>query len=488
MKLRGYNFIEITAVLLILFQLISLWCGSVSFVVLHCSVFANLLQVIAIFIYCLSRHNLKKRFAFFVFTIAYSILLFGKYFTKLGNNSVFGTIYVHGRTCGLSLENEAKALSYLFLSLFVCFLSYKSSFHIGFNPAVSVEENNGERLNIKMVRFYSLLFMYLGAIPAFLQVISKVAFVFMYGYFATYLVKDAFFQNPMLDMFDKFYFIGFLSYLASFPCKNKLKLPVFLFLIYSILTLLTGTRGGLVVNMFFLIWYYMKRDEITGEKVVFTKKRLVFLGVFSIFFTLFMLEWANIRMGAGVWHANLFVKLVSFVNGQGISGKLVALGLEQENIMLNYISRVRMIIYPVYNFLINNSLSRLFTGGILGQSLNTVIANPNYASVISYVANPAAYLNGFGLGTCYVAELATAFGVIGVIVFNYLLGRIFNKIDNISVTGWEKNFLLFNAFTVFIYIPRYAAFGIIPQSFFPLLYTAMMFLLCGLPKKQKGKH
>ena len=139
---------------------------------------------------------------------------------------------------------------------------------------------------------------------------------------------------------------------------------------------------------------------------------------------------------------------------------------------------------PVRNFIINNSIVRLFTGGVLGQNISSLSRAGSFDSVLTFITNESAYFNGSGLGTSYVAELAVSYGAIGIIIFGLILGKLFYKIDHIKLSNWPNNVLWMNAFIVLTYIPRHAALQIIPESVSAILFVLLVSMLSMIKQRR----
>lgn len=429
----------------------------------------NIIQSAIVIIFCANK--LKERFTLFSFNVAFFILLQGAYAMNIGNTRFYGT-HVFAYVSHISYDNEAKGLMYILIAQSITFMSY---FLFETNQEID-EKDTLLSNNNSSLRSWSRVFMLIGAIAAFVKVGLKITFVAVYGYLGTYLTNGtAFYENAVLDLFDKFYYLGLFGYLSTFPKIEKTKKHIYIFVLYSFLTLLTGIRGELVVNILFIVWYLSKRDEIIkDENTILNKRRILILSVIAVISFSLLYEFNYTRFGQHSSEKGILNKVLGFVEVQGGSGRLVGLSLEYRDDMLQYISPVMMIIYPVRNFLINNSLVRIFTGGVLGQSLEALRRTPSFGTVLTYVTNPGSYLNGSGMGTCYVAELATSYGIITILIFSAILGFLLTKIDKVRLSDWEKNVLCMNAFTVLTYIPRHSLLQILPDSAAAIIFVLII--------------
>lgn len=476
-----YLFLIILTGFLIFFTNIKITVTFLDFLVISVTFYA-----VIVLLNCIIGNSLKDKFTLFSFCTAFFILLLGRYISNLGDEKSYGS-FTFTKVSKISYLNEAKGLWYILLALYTIFVSYLY-FSKKKKPANPTPVNS--QLNIIFVKKWSKFIMYFGGISAFIKLLSKISFVKSNGYLATYLTSSAFYNNPFIDLFDSFYLLGFYGFLACFPSKKEIKWPCLLYLIYTVLSLLTGVRGTLVVGILFFIWYLMKREKVRPkEKIIITKSRIIILGILAIGLFLFLYNFGYARIGKTTDANSVFVKLLSFLSSQGGSGKLVALSLEEKANINNYISDLIILFSPIKNFLINNSLVRLFTSRSLGHSEANLYLTGDLDSVLTFITNKESYLSGAGLGTCYIAELACSGGILGVIVFNILLGFLLNKSDNIqTVDSWAKTVFLLKAFSIIVYLPRHATLQIIPECALLLVYVIAIKILCGSKRKKHVKQ
>lgn len=423
--------------------------------------------------YCIWRGTIKEKFAFFSFNFAYIVLLLGTFICSAWRDNFWGKHIFAAIISYISMENEALGLFYIQLAQSTTFITYLLL--IKQQPLCQVPIANVTRfINIRLI---SKIIMIIGGIAAFTKVCTRVLFVMQNGYVATYLATgDALFQNPLIDLFDRFYYVGLFGYLATYPKVKCIVAPLILFGIYSFLSLLTGVRGELVVNVFFITWYCMKRDIFLYKaKTIFTKKRMVALSFIVTFLIIpFFFDYGYSRTGWKVKNIGHIDKIIGFFNAQGYSGRLVALGLQNQEEIFEYTSAPMIICAPIRNFIVNNSLIRMFTGVMLGQNSANISSVGLFGNVITFVTKPSVYFNGGGLGTSFVSELAVSYGAVGIIIFCILLGKLLCYLDQIDIQRWELNVWLMDAFRVIVFLPRGSTTDIIPLSFVPLLFIVFV--------------
>lgn len=447
---------------------------------LNILVIANIIAAICLVSNSLLGDGIKSRFTYFSFSIAFITLILGRYIVNVGNEEFWGK-HIFNTISRISYLNEARALTIILLAQLVIMFSYSFRYRLSFGSVFHYRQ----RLNENALRYWSKLSMYIGAVIAFAMLGAKIIYVLRYGYLSLYLVQgNVLFLNSFLDIFDKLYFFGFYGFLATFPSKKELRSPIILYIIYSFLSIMTGIRGIIVLNFLFILWYLAKRDEhFKEEKDIITKNRMILISLIGVIAVTMLYDYGFARVGANSQESTFLGKILAFIGAQGGSGRLVALGLENRDAILSYISPLRILFAPAINFLMNNSLVRSFTGGHIGQGYSALESNPDFGAVITFVTNKTAYLAGGGLGSSFIAELAVSFGIIGVLIGCIFIGRLIRYIDSNSLDSWGKNVFMLNLFSLVTYLPRQPMFQMIPGSVSVLLYIILMMILCRRKKK-----
>ena len=468
---KNYIFllVEITLFFVCLFYYINIDKTNVTFNNLNTLVIFDFILFVILFLYCISGHNIQKNIGLLCFSIAFFVLIMGQYFLALFDSTIYGK-YIFTTVSTISLKNELTGLFVIFISLLCVSIGYI----VGKDSERPLFTEKKKALDLKndIYSRYSLYIMYIGAVASFIKLFAKIYYSQMNGYLSIYLnTGSALFTNPLLDMFDGFYMIGFIGLLASFPSRDKLKKPIMLYVLYTILSLFTGQRGDLVINIIFMMWYLSKYADIHSEKPFLTRKKIILIGALSIFLISFLYTWGYSRVGVSVASESIDQKIRNFIYGQGGSGHLISLSLENIDSMEQYISKPSMILWPVENFIVNNSVVRLFTGGALGQSAGNI---GSFGGALTYITNRASFLNGSSVGTCYLAELFCSCGFIGIIIFNLILGKFIKKMDFIKPNNWKSNTLFIKIFLIIVYIPRQATLQFIPESVITIIFILIV--------------
>ena len=214
-------------------------------------------------------------------------------------------------------------------------------------------------------------------------------------------------------------------FLATLPSKRSAMLPLILYVLSTIPSLLIGVRNPFILSLIFCLVYFLLRDYLCDAKrwVGKLEKILIFIGtpILLIFFTLY----ASFRSGLDVKVGNVFRSILDFFNGQGVSFDVLCIGY-------GYIPDLKSIC--PFNYTFGGIIDYLYRGTI-GQKLFNAQPLTSYNSVfnaensnslshaLSYLSLKDDYLAGRGRGSSYLLEVMTDFGWIGVIVFSRHLYR-----------------------------------------------------------------
>lgn len=247
-------------------------------------------------------------------------------------------------------------------------------------------------------------------------------------------------------------------YLATFPDKKKCFLPLAIFEVSAIPSLIVGMRNPIVLNSLFIFFYYfmrdVKRERQERKWIGKIEKRIICL--LSPFAILFMAVYSYVRVGKSLVTKNPFLLIVNFLYGQGVTFDVITigygwqLGLPQRagrnytfGGMIDYITRGR-----IGQFLFHTQPLPE------GNNLINAIESNSLAHNLSYVSKKEAYLEGYGWGSSYVLENYLDFGYIGVICVSLILGVVL-----VSAMNWWGDKIILNtvilvSLTGIFFIPR----------------------------------
>lgn len=432
--------------------LLTLFC--VSYVDNNLPMLSTSVYLLLIFNVSFALLRLKERFVFFCFNIIF--------FTFLVSQMMLGDMNVSNDFSDLFISNftnEIKRHIYvcLFLSLAAIFWGYlyfdrkQSRMH-----SVEFSFNN---YPIYKLRRFSKKIMYFFLFFAFIESLEKAIYVQRTGYFSYYTDFQS--QLPFfVSRLAHFYELSVFLFLATLPKKKAVKTPLLLFFIVGCMSMGYGQRNGFVLNALFVVIYFVFRDykKFYGKNEVWVTKKFKYALCIGVpFLLIFLVVFGSARFNEKT-DANLgFIDLLlGFFYSQGTSYRIIgydmdyasqfpssfpySLGYFVDLYQQNYIFKL-FGVYPSYE----------------SHSIDAALHGHNYGDVITYLYNSNAYLQGYGLGSCYIAEMYHDFGYLGVIFLNFIYGVIICSLNRYALRSVWMLFLFFCMILNILYAPRSAA-------------------------------
>jgi oligosaccharide repeat unit polymerase len=391
-------------------------------------------------VYCLV--DVNKNVTLLMFLVSFSTFLLGRIVLPLFSN-IEDTISKTGEVFSLN-TNKHIYLS-LFLSLLFVFggflISNKKNY--GFinttTPSVAAI-----RKAVKKLCLFSFIF-------AVIITAEKVYMMFTQGYYALYV--DYHSKLPyIITILGSFYYYAFYIYLATLPSKSEAKLVIVSYMFIITLSLGTGQRGSFVLGLFFIITYFIIRNDLAkGEKPWITKKALLY-GLLSMpLLVLALFAIAYIRLDADIdTSSNIFLY---FLYQQGVSAEVIGYTYDYEK----YFPEGRIyILGDIIDYLKHNMFSQFLFGtdAVEPQSVKHALDDHSLDAALTYFVKPYLYLEGGGLGGCYIAEAWKDLGYIGVCFVNIIYGWLLAKIRYWGRTNIWKFSIGLIMFSQIIFAPR----------------------------------
>lgn len=243
-------------------------------------------------------------------------------------------------------------------------------------------------------------------------------------------------------------------FLATLPSKRMAFLPLALYFLSAVPSLLIGMRNPIVLNAIFIFIYYFFRDVLgdeerwlgTGEKlflIIAVPLALCFLGAYN-----YMRDGVASSLG-------VVGTLIDFFYKQGVSFDVLCMGYSAIPDLPDVISKIYTL-GPFENYFYYGPVGRfLFHTTPLGSQNSELVAVYGYsfAHSMSYVAHPG-YLSGHGWGSSYLLESFADGGYWGVVFVSFLFGLSFQ----LSMLALRKNILwrtiLFVSLLNLFFVPR----------------------------------
>jgi hypothetical protein len=296
-------------------------------------------------------------------------------------------------------------------------------------PSIIFSKNNRDHIYLLLIIGYGMKFYF--SYLMINEIMNK-------GYLAFYIGEIEINKNIIQAFIENFAIIGLFLYLSSNDIKKWF--AILLIIIYALLSMSTGQRGLGMIFLVLALFYLLKRNLI---KINFVSTLILFISL--IFISQFI---GSFRIG-DKFSGNSFVK--SFFWEQGVSIAVIKVAISkfdkfQYNI-LDLFGNVTGIFDYYYQKIIGSGNTFDRTKIAVDQKI--------FSGYVSYIADKNIYLNGGGIGGCYIAQfyiIAKEFSqIIGGVIVGYFLNVLYKLFTSSKIT---TRFLGFIFLLSFIYIPR----------------------------------
>ena len=315
-------------------------------------------------------------------------------------------------------------------------------------------------------------------------------FVSMYSYYEYYTEFSSYVSNNMLvtilNMMERMMPVALSLFLACFPSKKRLKLPIILYVFYLLISLGTQARSTAMLGFLFLLIYFLFRHSINPEEHWFNK-RLIFVLIISVPVLVITGSLINELRSGGENTKSIATLFVDFFYDQGVTSNVVKRAYMYKN-------RLNGDILYTFEFLRSGIFARIFGYKVYyGNSLEHALRGGSFAHSIAYIVLGKGYLDGQGTGSSYVAEFYQDYGYWGVVagtaIYVLLISRIANPY-RINENIWIRTIQLLLIQRI-MWAPRGSFADIIATVFsVPVVFTmvAAWIILRGARYKNRYKH
>ena len=301
-----------------------------------------------------------------------------------------------------------------FIFIIVCFVSVYVM-HISY---CLIDKKRYKRINVltrnndlnKFGKFLMLVFF----VPVIVKLMIQFNYVRIHGYLSIYRGGLEEISYPFWTAGSFIFFIsGYCLFLASGPYKKEyLVFSIMCFFVYFANSL-KGQRGGFLAVLLYLIYYYTKHFNV--------KLRLKKILLMGVFFIAFILILGNLRNSYGGNKKNN-----TKINTKELIGKTLYTQTTTRAVPMHVIKGGLK--YHNYPFIFSSFTKPFLRYKYPSESGQTDLIAQKYnksTAVITYNVSRAAYLNGNGLGSSFIAEAYDCFGFFGLIVFSVILSWFF---------------------------------------------------------------
>lgn len=291
---------------------------------------------------------------------------------------------------------------------------------------------------------------YICYIVSIISTLIQALYVKNSGYLDSYL-SERNTISPIFSYVTAFSSIALCLYLATSPIKKSAIYALILYEIYGVLTMLTGHRYTFIAISMTVIIYVCIRNRIEGGWV--TTKCIIAILIMIPFLIIFLLALDSIRVGGEFKFESWRKSIISFLDQQGGSVNVIKRIFyykdEIKDLHFTSFDNLRSVLFE------NAIVRKIFDLKVYsGNSVEHALHGHSLAHRLSYYEYGEMYLQGHGVGSCYIAELYHDFGLIGVMLGSFFYGYVLKKINNIQFENYLGDGILIAMIYYLILAPR----------------------------------
>ncbi|MCH3973041.1 MAG: O-antigen polysaccharide polymerase Wzy family protein [Oscillospiraceae bacterium] len=478
--LRNTLFFGVGGVLLIAANLMPIFNSFFYAGAVYVLLWANFILNIGIL--CDLCSHFRRDFPMLVFTLSFDLLLLGRVYIAFWAKDQADLLY---NLEASSYENLFSALQIVTFALLFAYAGYKLCAPLFLRREKALAKRDpavfhNDQLT-PLIRQISKIVLLISSLAFFFMLVRSISVVLRYGYLGSYTKQIENEVPSVISRLSMFFVPSFAVFLATLPDRRQLRLPLLVYGVYMLSSLLTGRRNTFVCEALMLLIYFVLRDRLLPkEQRLVQKKRIVPILILAVVLVYLLQVVAVRRSGSGSGH-NLLNMISNFIYSQGATYRVVQQTVNCWD-RFDHQTAWQFIFYPCTEFVHNNPLTQTIFGLspiVSTQSTQYVLTNYNLAHVLTYMVDPARYLSGGGFGTTYVAEAYLGFGMAGVAVVSGFFGVAFRFFSSMLTRSWPVLALSLLAVKELVYVPRNFALSWVFNTFSItyLLYFIGIYLL-----------
>ena len=390
-------------------------------------------------VYCL--FDIKKRLGYACFLATFFLFLLGAYvadqFFHYTENVVF-------------FDKSITTHIYILLAISLLGLFLGNIIDIRKKYKNGFKDN---KLYLQHMKRISKIGFYISFIPYLISVIIQAALVRNSGYTEIYL-SDTLLLPFIIRIIAYSCPIFLFLFLSTLPNKRECNIPIFLYFIYSAISLLSGRRSIFVINCLTIFMYILYRSSNGKEEKWINKKILLTLFIILPIVAILLNVYGQTRFGDSdvIKHNNIFDSILNVFTSQGVSISVIGYEKYYENVLPDKLYSLSGLIEflkfnPVSNVIFN------FTK-YTGQTVERALYGDLFTHAISYFVLPYNYLRGRGLGSSYIAEVYHDFSYIGVFIVNLIYGVVLKVCSNFNRNSVWLRFICLMIINSILMAPR----------------------------------
>jgi len=320
---------------------------------------------------------------------------------------------------------------------------------------------------------------YCSMVPYLALEIEKLIFMHGKNYIEYYSSFSS--QAPYLVHF----FAGFMKYslclyLATFPSKKQCYIPLGLYFISAIPSLIIGIRNPIMLNAVFIFLYFYIRDvtkKEEREKWLGRFEKIV-LAIGTPVVLLFMTMYSSIRVGKKVAMHSIGGSIIYFFYNQGVSFDVLNMGFSYIDKLPNRMGKNYTFGGIIDYFKHGTIAQHLFSAEALdsGNSIKNAMLSNSLSHGLAYATKGRAYIKGQGWGSSYLLETYIDFGYLGLIIYSVLIAVLLLKGISILRKSVLTRTMYLVILTQIYFVPRAEATGFL--DFIVQLNFWILIIIC----------
>lgn len=269
--------------------------------------------------------------------------------------------------------------------------------------------------------------------------------------------------------------------LAMFPKKRETIIILSLYIISAIPLFLLGSRNDIVLKCVVAIVYYLFRYYYYPNNEKWIEKQHKIAALIVIPIAIIGLGAYNyIRDDKKVENISPINMFVDFFYKQGTTFDTICQGFENEEKLKNQEHVISYTFGDFIDYILHSTISqKIFKTDSLGSgnSIKMATESNSMAHHLSYIVLGDSYLNGHGRGTSFLIEVYMDFGIIGVVIYGFVLGMLLILILKLCSSRYIiLRYIAFTMLTNIWLLPRYSAIGFLDFIIVPQFWIVIIML------------
>lgn len=385
-----------------------------------------LISVLMVFVNNLvfSFEKIKRRIFFLMFNLVLSVFLISRPFISM----LRGAIWWNFKKSDVDFAIISLYVTLVFLFIGALITDRFVVARSGWISQCLCKKTNDEF--IKKLRIVSALVFYFALLSELLLTIEKINFLRGKSYME-YCQEFETHMPLIVRGFSGFVLPALCIFLSTKPKKEVAFIPLALYFLDGIPTLMTGARNAIVLRAIFVVLYYFSRDYIVKSKLKTRGKIKKWLGrlettaialcIPAAIVFLGMYNYIRDRLTATGGGIGFFI--MDFFYKQGISFDILAIGHSAMHSLPNVVPKCYTF-GPIIDGIFHSTIAVTLFGAVNlepGTVAKAIYGN-SFADSMAYTVMRDRFKEGYGLGSSYILDTFADFGWIGVVISSILIG------------------------------------------------------------------